>query len=157
MKKEIRKQIYLARHGESPAGYPDHQRPLSSHGIHALEAVALKAKEMGAHPYRICHSGYKRAEESADIFAKILLGEDAPVKQVPHLAPDDDPSLWREEDLCHGLMLVGHNPFMSRMALHLTYGGKKFGDIHFSPGSIVCLEQEQHAQVWSLRWQIHAG
>ncbi len=153
----MRKQIYLARHGDSPPGYPDHHRPLSSHGIHSLEAVAKKAKEAGAKPYRIFHSGYKRAEESADIFAKILIGEDAIVKPTPHLAPEDEPALWSNDQLYHGLMLVGHNPFMSKFLLHLTFGGKQYGNFVFEPGTIVCLEQEKHDHIWSLRWHFHAS
>ena len=49
-------------------------------------------------------------------------------------------------------MLVGHLPFMSRLASLLLAGEPEAGVVRFQTSGIVCLSREQGE--WSLSWAV---
>jgi phosphohistidine phosphatase len=50
------------------------------------------------------------------------------------------------------LMLVGHLPFMARLAAHLVTGDAERSVLRFHQGGIVCLEREDDR--WLVAWAL---
>jgi len=51
-------------------------------------------------------------------------------------------------------MLVGHLPFMERLASFLITGSADKPVIRFQNSGIVCLEKETDAGHWTIRWTL---
>jgi len=65
----------------------------------------------------------------------------------------DDVRLWADR-LAKGkedLMLVGHLPFMEKLASYLLCGNENARLVLFRYGAIVCLDQKED-QAWAVRW-----
>jgi phosphohistidine phosphatase len=52
------------------------------------------------------------------------------------------------------LMLVGHRPFMDRLAGLLIAGDRKLAPVRFQRGAIVCLERDPRSWAWGVRWAV---
>lgn len=57
-------------------------------------------------------------------------------------------------------MIVGHMPFLSKLASFLVYEEENKESFLFSPGSVLCLGQienegESH-QFWNVQWMINS-
>jgi phosphohistidine phosphatase len=132
--------LYLVRHGDAVSERVDATRPLSERGRAEIEAVAGQAARLGWQPTEIRHSGITRARQTAEILA----GRLAPargVSAVEGLQPEDDPyRLAAEcETLREPVMLVGHMPYMSRLASLLLLGDPRSDVIRFGTGTIAGL------------------
>ena len=129
------------QHGEAVAGEVDPDRPLSSEGRRSAAAVAAHAAACGVRIDRIVHSGKLRAEQSAGLLAGALGCAD--VQAVAGLAPKDaveaaadaliDPSGQG------ALAIVGHLPFLDRLASLLVVGEAGAQVIAFHNGGLVRL------------------
>ena len=99
------------------------------------------------------HSGVLRAEQSALLFSQSWGG--ICCEQVPGLGPNDDPSTWSAQlaSMHDDIMLVGHLPYMQRLAGLLICGDAERQAIHFRNGGVVSLERRESG--WSLLWQIN--
>ena len=146
--------LYLVQHGHAVAKEVDPGRPLNPQGEQDVKRLAEFLGKSGINVARILHSGKMRAHQSAEFLAdKLLLkGE---VEAITGINPND--SVEDFADKLHKLkqdtMLVGHLPFMARLASYLTTGNADHEIVDYQPGSIVCLEldAEQH---WRIRWMI---
>jgi phosphohistidine phosphatase len=132
--------LYLVRHGDAVSERVDATRPLSDRGRAEIEAVAGRAAGLGWQPAEIRHSGLTRARQTAEILA----GRLAPargVRAIEGLQPEDDPGRLAAE--CEALrepvMLVGHMPYMSRLASLLLLGDTRRDVIRFGTGTIAGL------------------
>ena len=103
--------LYLVHHADAVGPHVDARRPLSALGCSQAERLAAAAKEKGARPAAIFHSGKLRARQTAEAFYR-LCNPLAEFKMIRGLLPDDPPQYVR--DLLIGetrdLMLVGHMP-----------------------------------------------
>jgi len=113
--------IYILRHGaaeDRELGTPDAARQLTKQGKRELRAVLRQARAAGVVPQTILTSPLTRALETARIAAEELNSPN--VVETKDLAPDvAPPQLWREIRASHrvkDLMLVGHEPQLSRVA-----------------------------------------
>jgi len=118
--------VVLVRHGEALPAHEDPLRSLSKNGgVRAGQTGAALARLLtGIHEIR--HSGKARARETAEIVARIMPGS-VPVVETSGLMPNDDPETIAT-DLEHdrrSLMLVGHLPFMGRLASRLLTGSQQ--------------------------------
>src|SRR5437867_4754684 len=115
--------LYLVQHGETVEESVDPQRPLSAIGRANVERMATAAARCGLSVDQIRHSGKLRAEQTAEIFAKLLRPREGVVVQ-PGLAPNDNIRVIAEaaRDWPSSVMLVGHLPFLSRLASFLLIG-----------------------------------
>lgn len=146
-------ELYLVQHGEAKPEAEDPERPPTERGIETVRRMASWAAQVGLKVDQIRHSGKKRAEQTAALLAERL---DPPngVIAVEGLKPNDDvrpvaESLQTE----HGpkpVMLVGHLPFLSRLASLLVSGNPESGVIRFQQGGIVCLSQQDGK--WAVNW-----
>ena len=145
--------LYLVQHGKAKSSEEDHARPLSSKGLEEVRKVAAWSAQIGLKVDQIRHSGKKRAEQTAEIFAeKIKPGQG--VKAVEGLGPMDDinpvaDELNREEK---NLMLVGHLPFLSRLVSRLVAGNPDKPLLQFQNAAIVCLVRQENQ--WIFEWYI---
>ena len=102
----------------------------------------------------IRHSGKKRAEQTAAIFGETLKPARG-VRAIAGLNPLDDVRLVADslEAETEPQMLVGHLPFMSRLAGLLINGDPESEAAVFSNSGIVCLHRE--AGRWRFLWQLN--
>jgi phosphohistidine phosphatase len=130
--------LYLVRHGDAKSEAEDPRRALTDEGRSSVEKMAIWAAGAGITVARIRHSGKLRAEQTAAIFAEHLHPPHGPVA-VTGLAPNDDVRpiadlLARENE---PVMLVGHLPFLGRLASHLVLGDAGCPIVHFPAAGFV--------------------
>ena len=64
--------LFLVQHGEARPGNEDSERSLTEHGAETVGRMADWAARMGIKVDQIRHSGKRRAEQTATIFAKTV-------------------------------------------------------------------------------------
>jgi phosphohistidine phosphatase len=142
--------IYLVQHGEAKPEAEDPQRGLTNKGEDEIKKVAEIAQKMALTPSKIYHSGKLRAEQTAEIIGRAL---DKPVEAAEGLAPMDSVQPWADK-ISQGdtdLMLIGHLPYMEKLASYLITGDDYIRPILFRNGAINCLEQKENNR-WAIRW-----
>ena len=147
--------LYLVRHGKAEDGADDRARRLTDRGRQAVERVARRLRKADVHVGRIEHSGLVRAEETAEILARAVGGE---LFAVDDLHPSDDVAATasRLRNGARGdLMLVGHQPYMGRLASNLLVGDADADLLHFVTGAVVCLSDDEGG--WALEWLLTPG
>jgi len=108
--------IYLVRHGKAEPGEDDDVRPLTKGGRAASERVAKALAARGIFVQRVEHSPLLRAVQTAEPFGTHL---GARLRTSSDLGPGGDVEAVRGRILTEqpaSIMLVGHNPFMERLA-----------------------------------------
>jgi len=141
---EVTLDIYLIQHAESASEKEDPQRPVSEQGKATMEKVDRLAARLGISPDIIYHSGKLRAKQTAEILAQHLRLSDK-VRERPGLAPLDQvaPTAdWLDNEAASGtrsLAIVGHLPFLDKLASLLVAGDEDIGVVAFQHGAIVKL------------------
>ncbi len=136
------RRLYLVQHGEAKTKDEDPARPLTDAGRETAKRVAAWAANAGVHVDQIWHSGKKRAEETALVFAGSL-NPTKGVQAVSELGPVDN-----VKSVAHDLtqqtvtvMIVGHLPFLSRLVNSLMGTDKDRAVIAFRNAGLVGLVQ----------------
>ncbi len=118
-------EIYVLRHAiaeDAGPGTPDQKRALTEEGRRKLESVLKRAADAGAEPSTIFTSPYLRAEQTAEIAAKVLKG-DAALVRTEALVPGGSPqAVWneiREYRTEERILLAGHEPLLSHVVSYL--------------------------------------
>ena len=154
--------VYLIRHGEAKNETEDPERGLTEKGTSDVASVAGLLKRMGLKVSTIYHSEKKRAAQTASLIAGTLIAGtlnhlDAP-EEAEGLKPNDDPSVWFErlkhadKDTTIGIMLVGHLPFLERLAYMLLGVDSVKEVINFRTGAVLCLRRT--GQSFSIEWMV---
>jgi len=145
--------VYLVRHGDAVAASENPARPLSQAGREAVEQVARLARERQVEVSAIYHSGILRAEETAEILAKHLFPPSG-VKAISGLLPDDDPAGGKAEleAAADPIMLVGHLPYMGRLASLLVRGDAEATIVDFQSAAMVCCSRT--GAQWKIEWHL---
>jgi phosphohistidine phosphatase len=135
--------IYLVRHGEAAASEDNPSRSLTRKGREDSEKIAELLARLGTRVRAVEHSGKLRAQQTAEIIAARLRVDEG-VVQADGLMPNDEVNPWaRELNRAESdVMLVGHLPFVSRLAARLLTGGEERSLLKFVPSSVLCLEQD---------------
>jgi len=140
--------LYLVRHGKAEPGEDDNLRRLTDGGRKSVQRVGRRLADAGVHVNRIDHSGLIRARETAEILAGAVGGD---VRAVEGLGPTDNvASAARHVNGNEDIMLVGHLPFMERMASYLLTGDADSQVLHFRTGAVACLSNAEG--YWLLEW-----
>jgi phosphohistidine phosphatase SixA len=144
--------VYLVQHGQSVSEDVDPSRPLSEKGQKEVEKLAQFLKGLNLKIRVIFQSGKTRATQTAEILNPKVTSSGGIMKKQG-LAPNDPVDPWLEElnKSPDDVMIVGHLPFLSRLASRLL--GREEEVINFQPGGIVCLEKMEHSQ-WQIRWMV---
>ena len=144
---------YLVRHGDAQSAQVDPQRPLSARGRAEVAELAQLALSRDVQVAEIRHSGILRAQETAAILAGYLNPPDG-VHPSAGLLPEDDPEIAKAEIDAAGqpIMLVGHLPYVGRLAALLVMGNAAQSIGEFSPATMVCCTKI--GARWRIEWQI---
>lgn len=142
-----RRFVFLVQHGEATTEEEDPNRPLT------VERAAAWAASVPLSVGRIQHSGKLRAEQTAALLAEKLKPEEG-VVPVEFMGPNDDvfPVAGMLEESTKTLMLVGHLPFLSRLAGLLVTGDPNFEVVQFRMGGIVGLVRTK--ETWLVAWAV---
>jgi len=148
--------LYLVQHGEAKAEAEDPDRALTQFGTEVVERMAAWVAKAGIEVDQIRHSGKRRALQTAEILAHGIAPNQG-VVSVSGLNPNDDVAPWTDNlaEASGSVMLVGHLPFLSRLASLLLVGDPTKGIIRFRNAGIVCLIREEGQ--WSLGWVVTPG
>jgi phosphohistidine phosphatase len=143
--------VYLVQHGEAEPKSVDPTRPLTARGHQDVRRVAARAARLDLGVRQIRHSGKTRAEQTAALLGQVLSPPDG-VVAVSGLAPLDDvgPVAGGLMQESRPVMLVGHMPFMARLAGLLVAGDPECPVVRFRNAGLVCLVCE--AERWSVAW-----
>lgn len=122
--------LYFMRHGialptEDSATPSDHERPLSSKGTKRTRRAAKGIRRLGLSFDVVLTSPLVRARQTAEIVCAALTDE-IPIVELPTLAPEcpvdalmADLGSYRDRA---NLLLVGHEPSLSKILSHLLHG-----------------------------------
>lgn len=146
--------LYLVQHGLSRPKDEDPNQGLSETGRQETERIAQVARGYAVRVARIEHSPKERARETADIFNTFLQPKDGCVERLGIKALDEVAPIADEVKGCQNLMLVGHLPFMERLAAFLITGRQDPKVITFQNSGIVCLKQDSETSLWSIHWTL---
>jgi phosphohistidine phosphatase len=142
--------LLLVQHGEAVADTVDPAKPLSHQGVRDVQALAASCRRFGLRAKDIIHSGKTRAQQTAEILADTL---SLPVRAVAGLDPLDPvrPVAYQCEDWTDDRIIVGHMPFLGRLATTLLAGREDPAAVTFQRGGMICLEKGSPRE-WSLLW-----
>jgi len=146
--------LYLMQHGEATAEANDPTRPLTSAGRAAVARVAARAQAAGVRVDRCVRSGKLRAEQTAQVLATAVGG--GSVEALGGLAPNDPIAVvarWlaeRSED--QSVALVGHLPFLDRLASSLVVDDEDAKVISFQMGGLVKLVPTPDDDGFAVAW-----
>lgn len=141
------------RHGDSiPAGNDD-ERPLSEQGIKDVKKLANFIAPYHLKIARILQSNKYRAQQTASLLLSGFTNPPSiesraeldPMARVQLMVPEINS--WSEDSL-----LVGHMPYMSKLAAELLLGDENKEIIVFKTATMVCLESTEH--FWTIRWML---
>ena len=144
-------QIYVLRHGiavmrDDLEVKNDAERQLTPKGKRQLRQIAAAMKTMGLRFDLILSSPYLRAKQTAEIVAESLKLK-RQLRFSGTLVPDGSPTnLIRQLDELkpapEHILLVGHEPYLSRLISFLTTGGVDLM-MDFKKGGLCKLEVEK--------------
>lgn len=140
--------LYVLRHGTAaergaPEFKTDADRPLTPKGRRQLRQVADAMEKMDLRIRLVLSSPFARARQTAEVIAKRLKLKKC-LTFSDELTPDGDPKeLVRElnelKPASENVLLVGHEPYLSRFIAQLVSGNENVG-IDFKKGGLCKLE-----------------
>ena len=149
--------LYLMQHGEATTEAENPERPLSEAGREAVQRVSARARAVGVHVGVCVHSGKRRAEQTAQLFMG-QLGGPADVSARQGLAPKDavaPTAQWlRTATERDAIAVVGHLPFLDRLASLLVAGDEEAQVVRFRMGGLVKLEPKDTGEGFVIAWAL---
>jgi len=146
--------IFLVQHGKNKPKDQDPEQPLSEEGHFEVKRIANVAKEYHIPVKCIKHSGKKRAQQTAELFAAAC----TPTQDVAMMdglgALDEITAIAAQLNPSDNVMLVGHLPFMEKLVSYLTTASTEHRVIQFQNGGIVCLDQNPGDEQWFVKWTL---
>jgi phosphohistidine phosphatase len=142
--------LYLVRHAEAAAKEIDPERKLTEEGVRQADALGRIIAALQLQPKEIWHSPKPRATQTAQAIATAIgashnafirdgLLPDDPVKPIARFLrefPDD-------------VMIVGHDPFLGRLASKLLAGKSSLGVVDLDKAGLI-----QLTRMPDQRWRI---
>ena len=152
--------LYLVQHGEATTEKENPERPLTERGRSDVLKVAKFLKAEDVEIDHIWHSTKTRAIETAKIIADTLNIEELCEKREG-LTPNDpvEPVIdqikrLKPEDEIENLMIVGHLPFLQKLASYFLAASPQAALVEFRQGGVVCIEQQNQGP-WQFAWAVH--
>jgi phosphohistidine phosphatase len=141
--------LYVLRHGvaeDAPPGGDDAARRLTPRGRHKMEEEAAGMRAYGIELDALLTSPLARAAETAAIVAAAYQGRPAP-KELPALATGVSPAetlqALRPFGRSERVMVVGHEPGLSRLASLVLTGSPDRVAIDLRKGGCIALEMDR--------------
>jgi phosphohistidine phosphatase len=159
--------IFLLRHGiaaepGAPGIKSDAERPLIPKGEQRLRAAAAAMEKMDLSFDVIISSPFLRAKQTAEIVAKILKLERNLTFSSDLIPGGNQQALIRQlnglKPAPENILLVGHEPFLSRL-IALLATGDTTAAIDMKKGSLCKLETEdlEYGHCATLKWLLTPG
>lgn len=146
--------LYLVQHAKAASKDADPQRPLTEEGRRDIQKVAAFIKPLNLSVDYLWHSGKKRAVQTSGFLAEVVKINET---QIIHdgLGPNDDVTALKNELISarQNIIIVGHLPFLSKLASLLLTGCESSNTVAFKQAGIVCLDYSGDNQ-WQLDWLI---
>ncbi len=144
---------FLVQHADAKPKDEDPDRPLTDRGRRDAEKIAEHLRGLDMRVKELWHSGKTRAAQTAETLAAAMT-VDGGVTVRDDMAPDAKPGPVAKAIGKAGgdLLLVGHMPFMARLAGKLIAGKASAAPVAFSKGGVVCLQRDDDA--WQVAWMI---
>jgi phosphohistidine phosphatase len=141
--------LFLIHHAEALGPEVDPQRPLSTPGLAHAERMAHIAKERGAAPQVIWHSGKLRSRQTGEAFLRVC-APFAQFKMVRGLGPGDPPAIMLNTLLAESrdVALVGHWPHLPALLEALSPTSAPMPQ-----HGVVALHSEDHGLTWLEAWR----
>jgi phosphohistidine phosphatase len=145
--------LYLVQHAKAASEQADPQRGLTEEGFSEIQKVAAFVKPLNLCVDYLWHSGKKRAAQTAEILAEAIKIKTQTIHEG--LGPNDDVKAFKDEVVSAGgdIIVVGHLPFLSKLASLLLAGAESANTVAFKNGGIVCLDRSETNQ-WQIDWMI---
>ena len=148
--------IYLMRHGEAEPFGQDKDRILSTAGKNDVNNLSHFLKQQPLKVTHFFHSNKMRAIETASIMSTAIHST-YPMTERQEL--DSDASiqlLLTELPAWEGnVFLVGHMPYMGKLASYLSTANENLAHFAIEPGCLLCLESAGYKSQWQLAWMIN--
>ena len=146
--------LYLVQHGEAKPKEADPDRPLTQKGISDVRRIGAFLKPRRLRVSAIWHSGKMRSTQTAELLHNVVEAAGGLVERKG-IKPDDDvrPVLAELERVGADTMLVGHMPFLGKLAGRLLAGDEAAEPMAFQKGCIACLERGDDG-IWRLAWML---
>ncbi len=146
--------LYLVQHAKAALKQVDPERSLTEEGRRDIQKVAAFIKPLNLCVDYLWHSGKRRAVQTAEILAEVIKMNKAQTMR-DGLGPNDDVSVLRSElaSAEQDVMIVGHLPFLSKLASLLLGGSESVNRVAFKQGGIVCLRRGEEEQ-WQIDWMV---
>jgi phosphohistidine phosphatase len=153
--------LYIMRHGLAEEPTPkgdDAARKLTAKGIDKIRKAAAGMRATGLALNLILSSPITRALETAEIVAGELGGPKP--RPVPELSTGASPANALEtlvkQRLPESVLVVGHEPTLSRLASLMLTGSSESVAIKLKPGGVIALEFADRVErgVATLRWMM---
>lgn len=143
--------LYLVQHGIAVPEEVDPQKPLSQEGKAQTQKMADYLRRRNIMVDSLWHSPKLRARQTASILASSV--RTLEVRQRDDLNPLDPVSAFPEEIESSGkdLMIVGHLPFLAKLASLLLAGSEESPPVAFCNSGVICLVREER---WRLLWAV---
>ena len=145
--------LYLVQHADAVSKDTHPLRPLSDKGQEDAKNMAAFLHGAEIWVGKVVHSGKLRAEETANVLSKTIWPNQTP-DALDGIAPKDptDTLMDMAQAVDGDLMVVGHMPFMGRMAARCLSGAEDGASVSFEPGAVLCLERVGGG--WALDWLV---
>ena len=146
--------LYLVQHAKAASKDIDPTRSLTEEGLRDIQKVAAFIKPLNLSVDYLWHSGKKRAQQTAGFLAEVVtINEEHTAREG--LAPNDGVMALKNEIMLaqKDIMIVGHLPFLPKLASLLLAGRKSSDIVAFRNAGIVCLDYFDDNQ-WQLDWMI---
>jgi len=146
--------LYLIQHGKAATKETDPLRPLTEEGRNDVQKVAEFIKSLSLRVDCLWHSGKTRAQQTAGILATVIKSNKGTI-QHQGLAPNDDVTALKDKlsSAENDIMIVGHLPFLGKLASLLTVGHESAEVVEFKQGGILCLNRCEDKK-WHIGWMI---
>lgn len=146
--------VYLVQHGEAQPNEVDPDRHLTEKGKRDAERMAAFLKPLKLCVRAVWHSGKPRAVETAEILAKAVKAKRG-LKERKDISPNDPvkPLAEKIRKSDEDLMLVGHMPFLAKLASALIIDREDEAIVAFQYAGVVCLERSDD-DPFAVRWMV---
>lgn len=146
--------VFLMQHGMAEAADANAARPLTDAGRAEVVAVAGHARSCGVRVDRIIHSDKLRAVQTAVELARGL--GCASVSHVAGLHPGDSVEkcarAWVDPSAVGSVLIVGHLPFLDRLASLLVSGDPSAHVVAFRNAALVALAPAASPGGFTVSW-----
>lgn len=143
--------LYLVQHAKAASEQIDPQRALTEEGRSEIRKVAAFIKPSNLCVDYMWHSGKKRAKQTAEILAEAIKIKTLTIHDG--LGPNGDVKSFKDEIVSADgdIMVVGHLPFLSKLASLLLAGAESANTIAFKNAGTVCIARSEKNQ-WQIDW-----